>query len=302
MTNGQLAVQFFLQMAVILSACRVVGRIGRPLGQPQVVAEMITGILLGPSFLGSVWPEIPQWLFPWDPNQTMRDTQSYLYPVSQLGLALYMFVVGLEFRTEFVWKYLRSSLAVSVAGMVAPFFLGGFVAWILHARTNLFPEGTPLSSAVLFLGASLCITAFPMLARILDAKGLSGSHIGTIAIGAAAIGDVTAWCLMAVVLATIEGNPSLAVRNIVGGFGFTVFAIFCVRPLWNTVSHWFLSANQKLHETGFACSLVLMLLGALGTELLGLHSIFGAFIVGVIAPRGPIKTALIQKLSLRIQA
>src|ERR1043165_2619514 len=123
MNNTHLAVQFFIQLAVILIFCRIVGALALRLGQPQVVAEMLAGVLLGPSLFGLLWPEAPHWLFPWDSAQQVRDTQSYLFPVSQLGLALYMFVVGLEFRVDIVRRNLKSSVAVSVAGMVAAFVL-----------------------------------------------------------------------------------------------------------------------------------------------------------------------------------
>jgi Kef-type K+ transport system membrane component KefB len=139
--------------------------------------------------------------FPWDTSQTVRDTQSYLFPLSQLGLALYMFVVGMEFRLDIVRRHWRSSLAVSVAGMLAPFVLGAGLAWMLHRHTQHFPSRTPLFEAMLFLGASMCITAFPMLARIIHYKGLTGTKMGTVAIGAGAIDDATAWCLLAAGLA-----------------------------------------------------------------------------------------------------
>src|SRR5439155_24012318 len=125
MNNVHLAMQFFIQLAVILLICRLVGGIALRLGQPQVVAEMLAGVLLGPSLFGLVWPEAQHWLFPWDRTQTVRDTQSYLFPASQLGLALYMFAVGMEFRVDMVRKRLKSSIAVSVAGMVTPCVLGG---------------------------------------------------------------------------------------------------------------------------------------------------------------------------------
>jgi Kef-type K+ transport system membrane component KefB len=123
MSNLNLAVQFFIQLVVILMFCRIVGAIAARFGQPQVVAEMIAGVMLGPSLFGLAWPEAQQWLFPWDTTQKVRDTQSYLYPASQLGLALYMFVVGMEFRVDIVQRRLRSSIAVSAAGMVTPFVL-----------------------------------------------------------------------------------------------------------------------------------------------------------------------------------
>src|SRR5205809_5237562 len=157
MNNVHLAIQFFIQLAVILLFCRLVGAIALRLGQPQVVAEMLAGVLLGPSLFGLVWPEAQHWLFPWDSSQKMRDTQSYLFPVSQLGLALYMFVVGMEFRTDIILKKFTSSLAVSVAGMAAPFVLGAGLGWVFFHHTALFPKTTSLMEAMLFMGASMCI-------------------------------------------------------------------------------------------------------------------------------------------------
>src|SRR5207342_1134789 len=142
MNNLHLAVQFFLQIAVILVVCRLVGAVAVRFGQPQVVAEMVAGVLFGPSLFGLLWPEAQHWIFPWDPSQKTRDTQSYLFPASQLGLALYMFVVGMEFRVDIVQRRLKSSIAVSVAGMVTPFALGAGLAWILFHHTELFPEKT----------------------------------------------------------------------------------------------------------------------------------------------------------------
>ena len=159
MKNLDLAVQFFLQLAVILVFCRIVGAVAARFGQPQVVAEMIAGVMLGPSLFGLLWPAAQQWLFPWDATQETRDTQGYLFPASQLGLALYMFVVGMEFRMDIVQRRLKSSIAVSLAGMVTPFVLGAGLAWIFFHSTELFPKRTSLTEAMLFLGASMCITS-----------------------------------------------------------------------------------------------------------------------------------------------
>src|ERR1700752_778358 len=162
MNNVHLAVQFFLQLVVILLFCRLVGAIALRLGQPQVVAEMLAGVLLGPSLFGLIWPQAQHWLFPWDTTQQIRDTQSYLFPASQLGLALYMFVVGLEFRVDIVRRTLKSSIAVSLAGILTPLAFGATLAWIFFQHTDLFPKKTSLLEAMLFLGASMCITAFPV--------------------------------------------------------------------------------------------------------------------------------------------
>ncbi len=295
MTNLHLAVQFFLQIAVILLFCRVVGAVAARFGQPQVVAEMIAGVLLGPSLFGLLAPEAQHWLFPWDKAQQTRDTQSYLYPASQLGLALYMFVVGMEFRVDILRKKLKSSIAVSVAGMAAPFILGAALAWVLFHHTELFPQKTTLTEAMLFLGASMCITAFPMLARIIHFKKLSGTTMGTVALGAGAIDDATAWCLLAVVLASFDHNFSHAVLNIGGGAAFVLVTLLIIRPLLARLARW-LEQDGTLTEAGLVVGLACMALAAWFTDLIGLHAVFGAFVMGAAIPRGMMTRDLIARI------
>ena len=295
MNNLHLAVQFFLQLAVILLFCRIVGAIALRLGQPQVVAEMLAGVLLGPSLFGLLWPEAQHWLFPWDTAQQMRDTQSYLFPASQLGLALYMFIVGMEFRVDIVQRRLKSSIAVSLAGMVTPFVLGAGLAWILFHHTELFPTKTSLAEAMLFLGASMCITAFPMLARIIHFKKLTGTTMGTVALGAGAIDDATAWCLLAVVLASLEHNWSRALVNISGGIGYVAFTLLIVRPLLVQAKAW-LVEDGALTEAGLVVGLALMALGAWFTDLIGLHAVFGAFVMGAAMPRGVVARDIVARI------
>jgi Kef-type K+ transport system membrane component KefB len=310
MNNTELAVQFFIQIAIILLVCRVVGVAARWVGQPQVVAEMIAGVLLGPSLFGLLWPDLQRAIFPWDEAQTARDTQSYLFPASQLGLALYMFIVGMEFRLDIIQSRFRSSLAVSLAGMIAPFVLGGLLGWFFFDYTDLFPEKTTRFEAVLFLGASMCITAFPMLARIIHFKGLNGTVMGTVAIGAGAIDDAMAWCLLAVVLASFDGNVLHASTNILGGLLYVMLALLVLRPL---LSRWqksiFLSALgvdservgevgvMRLTEAGLVVALALMALGAWFTDRIGLHAVFGAFLMGAALPRG----AVVRDVITRVQ-
>ncbi len=302
MNNVHLAVQFFLQLAVILLFCRLVGAIAAKFGQPQVVAEMIAGVLLGPSLFGLFWPEAQQWLFPWDKTQATRDTQSYLFPASQLGLALYMFIVGMEFRMDIIRKRLGSSIAVSLAGMVTPFVLGAGLAWILFHHTELFPKKTSQFEAMLFLGASMCITAFPMLARIIHFKGLAGTTMGTVAIGAGAIDDASAWCLLAVVLASFDQNLSHAAINIGGGLGYVAIVLGLIKPLLGKLET-VLTKGRHLTEAGLVVGLALMALGAWFTDLIGLHAVFGAFIMGTAMPRGIVAhdlTAKIQPLTVSL--
>jgi Kef-type K+ transport system membrane component KefB len=234
-------------------------------------------------------------LFPWDLTQTTRDTQSYLFPASQLGLALYMFVVGMEFRMDIVAKRLKCSIAVSLAGMIAPFVLGAGLAWVLFHHTDLFPERTSLLEAMLFLGASMCITAFPMLARIIHFKGLSGTTMGTVALGAGAIDDAMAWCLLAVVLASFDNNWTHALWNIAGGAVYVTVALLIVRPLLGRFKDW-LVKDESLTEAGLVIGLALMALGAWFTDLIGLHAVFGAFVMGAAMPRGVVSRDLIARI------
>jgi Kef-type K+ transport system membrane component KefB len=295
MNNLNLAVQFFLQIAVILLFCRCVGVIAARFGQPQVVAEMVAGVMLGPSLFGLFWPEAQQWIFPWDLTQKTRDTQSYLFPASQLGLALYMFVVGLEFRMDIVRTHLRSSVAVSIAGMVTPFVLGAGLGWLLFYHTDLFPKKTSLMEAMLFLGAAMCITAFPMLARIISFKKLTGTMMGTVALGAGAIDDATAWCLLAVVLASFDHNWSHAIQNIAGGAGYVAFTLLVLRPIFARFKDLFVKAGS-LNEAGLVVALAFLALGAWFTDMIGLHAVFGAFVMGAAMPRGLISRDLIGRI------
>ena len=295
MNNVQLAVHFFLQIAVILLFSRLVGAVALRFGQPQVVAEMLAGVLLGPSLFGLLLPEWQQWLFPWDKAQKMRDAQSYLFPVSELGLALYMFIVGLEFRVDIVRRRFKSSLAVSIAGMVTPFILGAALGWVFFQHTRLFPERTSRTESMLFLGAAMCITAFPVLARIIHFKKLTGTVMGTVALGAGAIDDATAWCLLAVVLASFDRNWNHALLNAGGGVGYVAFALLVMRPLLAR-SQSLLVKNGALTEAGLAVGLALMALGAWFTDLIGLHAVFGAFVMGAAMPRGIVVRDLIARI------
>jgi Kef-type K+ transport system membrane component KefB len=288
MSNLQLTLYFFFQIAVILIVCQLVGVLGRRAGQPQVVSEMLAGVLLGPSLLGLFWPHLFASLFP---PETMR----VLFPVSQLGLAGYMFVVGLEFRMDIVHRQMRSAVAVSIAGMVTPFILGAGLGWFFHRHTTLFPERTSLVEAMIFLGASMCITAFPMLARIIHFKQLTGTTMGTVSLGAGAINDAAAWCMLALVLARLDGDMSHALSTIGGGVAYVGFALLVLRPL---LARWArgLEARGHLSDSEFVICLSLLALGAWFTEGIGLHGVFGAFIMGVAMPRGLVTTTLIERV------
>ncbi len=288
MTHLQLAVQFFFQIGVILLVCQAVGRLARHAGQPQVVAEMIGGVLLGPSLLGLFWPSVSARLFP-------PESMKVLFPVSQLGLAIYMFVVGLEFRVDIVRRRFGSAVAVSLAGMLAPFLLGALLGWYFHGNTRLFPEKTSLFEATIFLGASMCITAFPMLARIIHFKKLAGTTMGTVALGAGAIDDAAAWCLLALVLASFDGDARHALTNIAGGVAYVAFTLLVLRPI---LGWWAERIEQRgfLSDGEFVLCLALLSFGAWFTDLIGLHAVFGAFVMGAAMPRGLVARSLIERI------
>jgi Kef-type K+ transport system membrane component KefB len=288
MSPLDLAIQFFGQIAVILVVCQAIGMLARPLGQPQVVAEMIAGVLLGPSLLGLLWPDLSARLFP-------PESMKVLFPVSQLGLAAYMFVVGLEFRVDIVRRRFPSAVAVSAAGMAAPFVLGGLLGWFFHRHTSLFPDRTSLFEATVFLGASMCITAFPMLARIIHFKGLAGTTMGTVALGAGAIDDAAAWCLLALVLASFDGDPTHALVNILGGIAYVAVTLGLIRPL---LARWAGGTERRgeLSDREFMLCLALLAGGAWFTDRIGLHAVFGAFVMGIAMPRGVVAHGLIARI------
>ena len=176
MSNFEISSHFFFQLAFILAICRIVGLAARKIRQPQVVAEMIAGTLMGPSFFGLFFPELQSRLFP-------KDSMPILYAVSQMGLVLYMFLVGLEFRSDLIRQRLRSAISVSLAGVLAPLLLGGLLAISLINSPEFFSEGVSTWHRMLFLGAAMSITAFPVLARIIFETGLSRNLIGNSDIG-----------------------------------------------------------------------------------------------------------------------
>jgi Kef-type K+ transport system membrane component KefB len=287
-SNPQLAVHFLFQLGAILVVCQAIGLLGRRAGQPQVVAEMLAGIVLGPSLLGLFWPDVFLKVFP-------PDTMRVLFPVAQLGLAAYMFVVGLEFRVDIVRRQMRSAVAVSIAGMVTPFVLGAALGWVLFKHTSLFPQRTTLLEAMLFLGASMCITAFPMLARIIHFKKLTGTTMGAVSLGAGAINDAAAWCLLAVVLARLDGDMTGAAFRIGGGLAYVCVTLLLVQP---ALARWArgIEVRGHLSDGEFVACLSLLAFGAWFTEYIGLHGVFGAFIMGVAMPRGLITNTLIERV------
>src|SRR6266446_2365800 len=278
MTNAQLSVAFFLQMFFILVVCRLVGLMARRLGQPQVVGEMIAGVFMGPSLFGFFFHDLQQQLFP-------PESLKVLYVGAQLGVGLYMFLVGVEFNTETFLNRARSAASVSIAGMIAPFVLGaGLAIWLIKVP-GLFSEKATQFEAILFLGAAMSITAFPMLARIIYERGLTGTSLGTLALAAGAIGDAGAWCVLAIVLASFGAGPMVAVKAIGGGVLYAVLVLTLGRKLLV----WFSRATERagqITNSLLALTLMLFMLGVWITDSIGIHAVFGGFLLGIAMPRG----------------
>jgi Kef-type K+ transport system membrane component KefB len=288
MDASQLSASFLLQMGIILAACRGVGWLARRLGQPQVVGEMIAGVLLGPSLFGLLLPEYHQMLFP-------KETLKTLYVGAQLGVGLYMLLVGVEFRTDLFHARVRSAASVSIAGMLAPFGLALLLAPWLLTIPGLFSERATLAEAILFLGAAISITAFPMLARIIYERGLTGTALGTLALSAGAIDDAAAWCVLAIVLASFNGGAGVAVKAIGGGIAYAVVVLTVGRRLLARLGR-IVDHEGTLSHTLLAVALMLLMLGAWVTDTIGIHAVFGGFLLGAAMPRGTFARELQQKL------
>lgn len=284
MTPFDLSVLFFLQMAFILAVCRATAWVFMKIGQSRVVSEMIAGVLMGPSLLGWLFPEFSAYLFP-------AESKPILFSVAQLGLVLYMFLIGVEFDIDLIRKRIKSAASISIAGIAAPFALGGLLAYFIADDPALFAAKTSSLEAVLFMGAAMAITAFPMLARIIFEQGLSKTSLGTLALAAGSLDDVAAWCVLAVVLASFQDDFSIALLAIGGGVVFAIVTLTLVRRLLRPL-------GEQTERTGlispdaFVFTLMLVMLGAWFTDYIQIYAVFGAFIMGIAMPRGKFSAEL----------
>ncbi len=270
------------QICLIILVSRAVGSLATRIHQPRVVGEVLAGILLGPSLLGWVAPGMSAWLFP-------PASFGVLNALSQLGLVLFMFMVGLELNVKELHQRGSVAILISHASIAAPMALGAVLALYLYPR--LSDPTVSFSGFALFMGAAMSVTAFPVLARILSERKLQRSRLGVMAIACAAIDDVTGWCVLAYIVAQVRASHSLEHSSgpqvwmtVAGLAAFLVLMAWGVRrPLrkieQSYLRHGALSDNLK------AVLLLLLMLSALVTEALGLHLLFGAFIAGAIMPK-----------------
>lgn len=288
MSVATLSIAFFLQMAFILATCRAVGWLGRKyLKQPQVVCEMIAGVLLGPSLFGLLAPDLQQMVFP-------PENKGVLFVGAQFGVGLYMFLVGLGFRTDHFRANVRKAASVSIAGMAVPFVIALLITPWLMRVPGLFTDKATRFDATLFMGAAIAITAFPMLARIIHERGLSHTSLGTLSLAAGAIDDAVAWCVLAVVLASFGAGAGIAYTAIFGGIVFAAFMVVVMprllAPLARRAAHAAaveaVGDARTLDPTLFALVMTAFMLCAYTADVIGLHAVFGGFLLGCVMPRG----------------
>ncbi len=266
-----------LQIVVVLLVCRAIGWLFQRIHQPRVVGEMVAGILLGPSVLGWIAPGFSSLLFP-------SSSVGYLNALSQVGLLIFMFLVGLGMNLSELKRSGDSTLLTSHVSITIPFVMGSMLALYLYPR--LSDDSVPFVSFCLFLGSAMSVTAFPVLARILGERNMLHTRLGTVAIACAAVDDVTGWCILAYVIVLIRSGYSSTgpLFTVLGVIAFTLIMVYVVRPRLRRFESMF--ANRGALTDGALAILILVIfLSSLCTESLGIHLLFGAFLLGAIMPR-----------------
>jgi Kef-type K+ transport system membrane component KefB len=272
--DADVMLHILVALSVIIAVARAGGMLFRFLGQPAVVGEIISGIMLGPSLLGRVWPAALAYILP-------PTVAPFLDVLAQLGIILYMFLVGLELDQGLVAQRGQTAVAISHASIVTPFLLGSLLALVLYPQVAA--AGIPFTGFSLFMGVSMSVTAFPVLSRILTDLGINKTPLGITALTCAAVDDVTAWCLLAVVVGVVEAHGTGSLITTAMAAAYILLMIVLVRP---TVLRLTLRQENagRLTQGMMAIVFVLLMLSALATDLIGIHAMFGAFALGAIIP------------------
>jgi K+:H+ antiporter len=267
-------VHVLLSLVIVLVAARVLGAIFRKLSQPQVMGEVVAGILLGPSFLRWLVPEAASRILP-------ADTAPYLALIAQAGVVLYMFLVGIDLDTDVLRKHTQASIAISHASIVVPFLLGAVLSLWLYPLYSA--RAVAFGTFALFIGVAMSITAFPVLARILTDRRMQKTRVGVLALTCAAVDDVSAWCLLAFVVSVAHSNTGSVLFILISTIGFIVFVVVIAKrgALWLVRRR---IAKARTTQDMFAMVCAALLLSALVTERIGIHALFGAFLLGSVIP------------------
>jgi Kef-type K+ transport system membrane component KefB len=264
-----------LQIIVIIFFARIFGFLFKKIRQPAVIGEIVAGIILGPSILGLFFPEVNHFLFP----AASLGTLNFL---SQIGLILFMFIIGMELDLKAIGKQAYDAVIISHASIIIPYTLGMGLAYFIYK--DYVPAGTSFLSFALFMGIAMSITAFPVLARILQEKGLTRTKLGAMALTCAAADDLTAWCILAAVIALVKSGSSLSVLYTIGlAVIYVLLMLKIIRPALNRLEHVY--HNKETKRTAVIAFLFVMLIvSSYITSIIGIHSLFGAFMAGVIMP------------------
>lgn len=263
------------QIITIIIVARFFGWIFKKIGQPSVIGEIIAGIFLGPSVVGMYFPEFSQILFP-------AASLGNLQFLSQIGLILFMFVIGMELDLKVLKNKANDAVIISHASIVFPFALGMVLAYYVYHK--FAPEGVEFLSFSLFLGIAMSITAFPVLARIVQERGIHKTRLGTIVITCAAADDITAWCLLAAVIAIVKAGSFVSALYVIGlAVLYVVMMLFLVKPFLKRVGDLYAN-NDNLSKPVVAIFFLTLIVSAYCTEIIGIHALFGAFMTGAIMP------------------
>lgn len=264
-----------LQVIIIIFVVRMFGLLCKKIRQPSVVGEIIAGVLLGPSFLGQYFPNFSHFLFP---AQSLANLQF----LSQIGLILFMFVVGMELDLKVLKNKARDAVVISHASMIFPFALGVTLAYFVY--NQFAPANVKFLSFALFIGISMSVTAFPVLARIVQERGISKTRLGAIAITCAAADDITAWCILAAVIAVVKAGSILsAFYTILMAAGYVFIMLKLVQPFLKRMGDKY-SNRESFSKPVVGVFFMTLILSSYATEVIGIHALFGAFLAGVIMP------------------
>jgi len=276
------------QIVTILIVSRIFAFIFKKIHQPTVIGEIIAGIVLGPSLLGLLFPEFSSALFP-------ENSLGNLSLLSQIGLILFMFMVGMELDIKVIQNKVKDAVVVSNAGILIPFTLGIALAYFIYE--NFAPKGVPFLSFGLFLGLAMSITAFPVLARIVQERGMHRTRIGTLVITCAAADDITAWCLLAAIIAIAKAGSFLSsLYVILLAIGYVIIMIKVVRPFLKRVGDLH-DSRENMSKQVVAIFFLTLLISSYTTEIIGIHALFGAFLAGTIMPENSkFRNIFIQKI------
>lgn len=263
------------QIVTIIMAARLLGWICIKIKQPSVIGEMIAGIILGPSLLGMYFPEFSAFLFP-------KESLGNLQFLSQIGLILFMYIVGMELDLSVLRKKAHDAVVISHASIIIPFALGIGLSYFIYQE--FAPEGVQFTSFALFIAIAMSITAFPVLARIVQERNLQKTKLGTIVITCAAADDITAWCILAAVIAIVKaGSFTSSIYVILMAIGYVFLMIKIVRPFLKRIGD--LQAEKNtINKPMVAIFFLTLILSAYATEVIGIHALFGAFMAGAIMP------------------